>query len=76
NPELAGELFDSVLAYITRTFGWFYMLSVAFFLVFSLNHSTLRAVYPEGSVRAIRRFRRVHPAHHPLKRRLTAHGRR
>jgi len=30
NPELAGELFDSVLAYITRTFGWFYMLSVAF----------------------------------------------
>ncbi len=34
NPELAGELFDSVLAYITRTFGWFYMLSVAFFLVF------------------------------------------
>ncbi|MBA1273039.1 BCCT family transporter [Stutzerimonas azotifigens] len=34
NPELAGELFDSVLAYITRTFGWFYMLSVAFFLMF------------------------------------------
>ncbi len=34
NPELAGNLFASVLAYITRTFGWFYMLSVAFFLVF------------------------------------------
>ena len=34
NPELAGELFSSTLAFITRTFGWFYMLSVAFFLVF------------------------------------------
>ena len=34
NPELAGELFSEVLAFITRSFGWFYMLSVAFFLVF------------------------------------------
>lgn len=34
NPELAGELFASTLSYITRTFGWFYMLSVAIFLVF------------------------------------------
>src|SRR5690606_40606259 len=34
NPELAGQLFASTLSYITRTFGWFYMLSVAFFLVF------------------------------------------
>lgn len=34
NPELAGEVFSSTLAYITSTFGWFYMLSVAFFLVF------------------------------------------
>ncbi|MCK9503436.1 MAG: BCCT family transporter [Porticoccaceae bacterium] len=34
NPELAGEVFGSVQTYITRTFGWFYMLSVAFFLVF------------------------------------------
>ena len=33
-PELAGELFSSVLGYITETFGWFYMLSVAIFLVF------------------------------------------
>ncbi|EZQ16020.1 BCCT family transporter [Pseudomonas sp. G11-1] len=33
-PELAGELFSSVLGYITNTFGWFYMLSVAIFLVF------------------------------------------
>ena len=30
-PELAGELFSSVLSYITNTFGWFYMLSVAIF---------------------------------------------
>ncbi len=34
NPELAGSIFSSMLAYITRTFGWFYMLSVAIFLVF------------------------------------------
>ena len=34
NPELAGRVFDSTLAYITQTFGWFYMLSVAFFLLF------------------------------------------
>ena len=26
NPELAGSLFSSTLAYITETFGWFYML--------------------------------------------------
>lgn len=37
NPELAGELFSSTLAYITRTFGWFYMLCVAFFLVFIVS---------------------------------------
>lgn len=34
NPTLAGSVFDSTLSYITQTFGWFYMLSVAFFLVF------------------------------------------
>ncbi|MCB1706735.1 MAG: BCCT family transporter [Halioglobus sp.] len=34
NPELAGEAFSQTLAFITETFGWFYMLSVAFFLVF------------------------------------------
>ncbi|MFN2327578.1 MAG: BCCT family transporter [Chromatocurvus sp.] len=37
NPELAGEVFSSTLAYITRTFGWFYMLCVAFFLVFIVS---------------------------------------
>lgn len=34
NPDLAGELFATALSFITRTFGWFYMLSVAIFLVF------------------------------------------
>lgn len=34
NPEFAGEIFADGLAYITRTFGWFYMLAVAIFLVF------------------------------------------
>ena len=34
NPELAGSLFSSTLAYITETFGWFYMLAVASFLLF------------------------------------------
>lgn len=34
NPELAGEAFSATLAWITETFGWFYMLSVAIFLVF------------------------------------------
>lgn len=33
-PELAGELFSSLLAYITNTFGWFYMLAVAIFMIF------------------------------------------
>ncbi|MGO1233634.1 MAG: BCCT family transporter [Marinobacter sp.] len=37
NPELAGELFSSTLAWITDTFGWFYMLSVAIFLVFIVS---------------------------------------
>lgn len=34
NPTLAGDFFSSMLAFITKTFGWFYMLSVAIFLVF------------------------------------------
>ncbi|HDZ55945.1 MAG TPA: BCCT family transporter [Pseudomonas xinjiangensis] len=34
SPELAGQVFSSTLAYITKTFGWFYMLAVAIFLVF------------------------------------------
>lgn len=34
NPELAGAAFAAALNFITRTFGWFYMLAVAIFLVF------------------------------------------
>ncbi|MCK5873880.1 MAG: BCCT family transporter [Alcanivoracaceae bacterium] len=34
NPTLAGEWFANTLAFITRTFGWFYMLAVAMFLLF------------------------------------------
>ena len=34
NPTLAGELFADVLQFMTHTFGWFYMLAVAIFLVF------------------------------------------
>ena len=34
NPAAAGALFSTVLAFITETFGWFYMLAVAIFLVF------------------------------------------
>lgn len=34
NPDLAGDVFSNTLAYVTRNFGWFYMLSVAIFLVF------------------------------------------
>ena len=34
NPEYAGALFSQMLGWITETFGWFYMLAVAVFLVF------------------------------------------
>ncbi|BCA78499.1 BCCT family transporter [Desulfuromonas sp. AOP6] len=34
NPERAGAVFSVTLAFITRTFGWFYMLAVAAFLIF------------------------------------------
>jgi choline/glycine/proline betaine transport protein len=37
NPDLAGAAFSRTLAYITETFGWYYMLSVAFFLVFIVS---------------------------------------
>lgn len=39
NPDLAGEVFASTLHYITNTFGWFYMLAVAFFLLFIVGVS-------------------------------------
>ena len=34
NPKLAGEVFGQALNYTTSTFGWFYMLAVALFLIF------------------------------------------
>lgn len=34
NPELAGEIFKNALAWVTATFGWFYMLATAIFLIF------------------------------------------
>src|SRR5690554_936328 len=34
SPDLAGQVFAEALAYVTKTFGWFYMLAVAIFLVF------------------------------------------
>ncbi|EKO3556943.1 MULTISPECIES: BCCT family transporter [Vibrio] len=37
NPSLAGEVFSTTLAYITETFGWFYMLAVALFLIFIVS---------------------------------------
>lgn len=34
NPSLAGEVFSQALSWTTRSFGWFYMLAVAVFLIF------------------------------------------
>ncbi|PTU74273.1 BCCT family transporter [Pseudomonas mangrovi] len=42
NPELAKLFFEQTLAFITRTFGWFYMLAVAFFLVFTVGIACTR----------------------------------
>ncbi|WP_142848464.1 BCCT family transporter [Telmatospirillum sp. J64-1] len=39
NPEMAGEAFSATLSYVTRSFGWFYMLAVAIFLVFIVSIS-------------------------------------
>jgi len=37
NPELAGKVFSDTLAYVTSSFGWFYMLAVALFLIFIVS---------------------------------------
>lgn len=47
NPDLAGQVFSSSLSYVTRTFGWFYMLAVAAFLVFI----TLVAISKWGNIK-------------------------
>ena len=36
-PDLVGEIFGSVQDWIVKTFGWFYMLAVAMFLLFSVG---------------------------------------
>ena len=47
NPEAAGVLFGDVLNFITDTFGWFYMLSVAIFLIFII----MLAFSPYGNIK-------------------------
>ena len=47
NPEAAGELFSTVLNFTTDTFGWFYMLAVALFLMFII----VLAFSPYGSIK-------------------------
>ncbi|MBA6411639.1 BCCT family transporter [Parahaliea sp. F7430] len=42
NPDLAGSVFEQTLKYITETFGWFYMLAVAFFLLFIVGIAMTR----------------------------------
>lgn len=42
NPEQAGEVFATTLSWITETFGWFYMLAVAIFLVFIVSVAVSR----------------------------------
>lgn len=47
NPEAAGALFGDVLTFTTDTFGWFYMLAVAIFLMFIVA----LAFSPYGSIK-------------------------
>jgi len=47
NPVQAGKAFSATLAYITDDFGWFYMLSVAVFLIFIVTV----AISPWGNIK-------------------------
>ncbi len=47
NPEAAGEIFGEVLRFTTETFGWFYMLATASFLLFVVAI----AFSPYGSIK-------------------------
>ncbi len=47
NPGMAGDVFASILGFLTTNFGWFYMLAVAFFLVFIV----VVAVSPWGKIK-------------------------
>ncbi len=47
NPQLASEVFAEVLSFTTETFGWFYMLATALFLIFIV----ILAFSPYGSIK-------------------------
>ncbi len=47
NPQLASGLFEQVLSFTTETFGWFYMLATALFLIFIV----VLAFSPYGSIK-------------------------
>ncbi|WP_201617010.1 BCCT family transporter [Psychrobacter urativorans] len=47
NPEAAGALFGNVLNFMTDTFGWFYLLATALFLMFII----VLAFSPYGSIK-------------------------
>ena len=47
NPEVAGEMFSRVLDFTTDTFGWFYMLATALFLIFII----VLALSPYGNIK-------------------------
>ncbi|PKG36302.1 BCCT family transporter [Psychrobacter sp. Sarcosine-3u-12] len=47
NPQLASGLFEQVLNFTTETFGWFYMLATALFLIFIV----VLAFSPYGSIK-------------------------
>ncbi|MCD6252646.1 MAG: BCCT family transporter [Psychrobacter sp.] len=47
NPDAAGALFSDVLNFTTETFGWFYMLAVALFLLFII----VLAFSPYGGIK-------------------------
>ncbi|MEN2750769.1 BCCT family transporter [Psychrobacter sp. FBL11] len=47
NPQLASGLFAQVLGFTTETFGWFYMLATALFLMFIV----ILAFSPYGSIK-------------------------
>ncbi len=52
-PALAKQSFEAVEAWVTATFGWFYMLAVTFFLVFVIwlglsRHGTVKVGPPDS----------------------------
>ena len=47
NPTAASNLFGEVLSFTTETFGWFYMLATALFLIFIV----VLAFSPYGNIK-------------------------